>query len=179
MVGVALAGEHTASSRIRGLSVMQRSAVKSAVRASQHAVGSQDHAKLENFSPGKRVPFHRRSQNAVARLVWYERKDIMAERVSGIDIDTTEGCINRLAESICLIELIAMHNDPADDFHMDEHQVVQVGHQFKDGITFMTLTTLHLQTTRHVATIAVSKRRDTLTVLSIGATRNLHLSTSK
>ncbi len=68
----------------------------------------------------------------------------MAERVSGIDIDDTEGFMNRLADSICLIKLIARHNDPADDFHMDGHQVVQVGHQFKDGVTFMTVTTQHL-----------------------------------
>ncbi len=27
---------------------------------------------------------------------------------------------------------------------MDEHQVVQVCHQFKDGVTFMTVTMLHL-----------------------------------
>jgi hypothetical protein len=27
---------------------------------------------------------------------------------------------------------------------MDEHQVVQVGHQFKDGVTFMTVTKPHL-----------------------------------
>ncbi len=59
----------------------------------------------------------------------------MAERVSGIDLDDTEGSMNQLADSICLIKLIARHNDPADDFHMDEHQVVQFGHQFKDGVT--------------------------------------------
>jgi hypothetical protein len=52
--------------------------------------------------------------------------------------------MNRLADSICLIKLIARHNDPADDFQMDEHQVVQLGHQFKDGVTFMTLTTQQL-----------------------------------
>ncbi len=68
----------------------------------------------------------------------------MAERVSGIDIDDTEGSMNRLADSMCLIKLIARHNDPADDFHMDEHQVVQVCHQFKDGVTFMTVTMQHL-----------------------------------
>ncbi len=51
----------------------------------------------------------------------------MAERVPGIDIDDTEGSMNRLADSICPIKLIARHNDDVDDFHMDEHQVVQVG----------------------------------------------------
>jgi hypothetical protein len=68
----------------------------------------------------------------------------MAERIPGIDLDDTEGAMNRLANSICLIKLLALHNDPADDFHMDEHQVVQVGHQFKDGVTLMTDTTPHL-----------------------------------
>jgi hypothetical protein len=54
-VEIALAGEHTASSHTRSsciLSVKQRSAVKRAVRSSPHAVGSQVHANLENFSPG-------------------------------------------------------------------------------------------------------------------------------
>jgi hypothetical protein len=126
------------------LSVKQRIAVKRAVRSSPHSVGSQLQASLENFSPGKRVPFDRRSQKAVARLVRGERKEIMAERVPGIDLDNTKGAMNRLADSICLIKLLARHNDPSDDFHMDEHQVVQVGHQFKAGVTFMTLTTQHL-----------------------------------
>ena len=49
-------------------------------------------------------------------LVRSERKEIMAERVSGIDLDNTEGAMNRLADSICLIKLRARHNDPADDF---------------------------------------------------------------
>ncbi len=30
--------------------------------------------------------------------------------------------MNRLADTICLIKLLARHNDPADDFNMDEHQ---------------------------------------------------------
>jgi hypothetical protein len=58
----------------------------------------------------------------------------MVERVPGIVLDGTEGSMNRLADSICLIKLIPRHNDPADDF---SHQVVQVGHQFKDGVTFV------------------------------------------
>ena len=146
-VEVALAGEHTASSHSRSsgiLSVKQRSAVKRAVRSSPHSVGSQVHASLENFSPGKRVPFDSQSQKAVAHLVRSERKEIMAERIPAIDLDNTEGAMNRLADSICLVKLLARHNDPADEFHMDEHQVVQVGHQFKDGVTYMTVTTQHL-----------------------------------
>ncbi len=68
----------------------------------------------------------------------------MAERVPGIDLDDTEGSIKRLSDSICLIKLIVLHNDPVDDFNMDEHQIVQIGHQFKDGVTFMALTTPQL-----------------------------------
>ncbi len=52
--------------------------------------------------------------------------------------------MNELAESISLVKLLERHNDPADPFHMDEHQTVCVGHQFKDGVTFMCLTTPHL-----------------------------------
>ncbi len=55
-VEIALAGEHAASSHlVRSgiLSVKQRCAVKGAVRSAPHAVGSQIHANLENFSPGK------------------------------------------------------------------------------------------------------------------------------
>jgi hypothetical protein len=94
-VEVALAGEHTASSHTRSsgiLSVKQRSAVKREVRSSLHAVGSQVHANLENFSPGKRVPFDSRSQQAVVRLVRNEQTEVI---VPCIDIDDTEGSMNR------------------------------------------------------------------------------------
>ena len=71
----------------------------------------------------------------------------MAERVPCIFLDGTEGSMNRLADSICLIKLITRHNNPEDNFYMDEHQVVQVGHQLKDGVTFMVLCTPHLLNT--------------------------------
>jgi hypothetical protein len=146
-VEVTLAGEHTADSHSRRsgiLSVKQRCAVKRAMRSSPQLVGSQVHAKFENFSPSQRIPFDSRSQKAVARLVRKERKEIMAERVPGINHLNFEGAMNRLADSISLVKLLARHNDPADEFHMDEHQVVQVGYQFKDGVTFLTVTTPHL-----------------------------------
>ncbi len=146
-VEVALAGEHTADSHFRSsgiLSVKQRTAVNRAMRSSPQLVGSQVHAGLENFSPGKHIPFDSRSQKAVARLVRSERKEIMAERVPCIDLDNSEGAMNRLADSISLVKLLARHNDPADESHMNEHQVVQVGYQFKDGVTFLAVTTPHL-----------------------------------
>jgi hypothetical protein len=117
-VEVALAGEHTASSHSRSscdLFVNQRSAVRRAVRSSPHSVGSQVHATLENFSPGKRVPFDRRSQKARVLLVRSEQKEIMAERVPGIEVDDTESSMNRLADSICLIKLSVPLDKPSSD----------------------------------------------------------------
>jgi hypothetical protein len=67
----------------------------------------------------------------------------MSRRVGGIDLDGSEGAMNQLAESLSLVKLLEKHNDPADPFHMDEHQPVCVGHQFKDGITFMCITSCH------------------------------------
>ena len=52
--------------------------------------------------------------------------------------------MNRLAESLSLAKFIARHNDPFDDYHLREHEPVCLGHQFKDGVTFMTLSTPHL-----------------------------------
>ncbi len=120
-VEITLAGEHDSSSHLVSsgiLSGKQRCAVKGAVRSSPHAVGSQIHANLENFSPGKRVPFDSRSQQAVARLVRAQRQEITADRLPGFGINGTEGCMNSLHESLCLETRIVRHNDP-DEFHMD------------------------------------------------------------
>jgi hypothetical protein len=68
----------------------------------------------------------------------------MSGRVGGIDLDGSEGAMNQLAESLSLVKLLEKHNDPTDPFHMDEHQPVCVGHQFKDGITFMCVSSCHL-----------------------------------
>jgi hypothetical protein len=52
--------------------------------------------------------------------------------------------MNALAKSLSLIKFLGRNNDPADPFHMDEHQLVCVRGQFKDGVTFMCLSTPHL-----------------------------------
>ncbi len=77
--------------------------------------------------------------------------------------------MNRQAESSSLVKPLAHHNDLPDEFHMNEHRIVCGGHQFKDSVTFMTLTTPHFLNNMalwHVPTIAVSKRRAVLTVLN-------------
>ena len=52
--------------------------------------------------------------------------------------------MNQLAESLSLVKFIERHNDPADPFHMSAHQVVSVGHQFSNGVSFLCATTPYL-----------------------------------
>jgi hypothetical protein len=68
----------------------------------------------------------------------------MAARTPGINLDDTESAMVRLAQSLSLSRHIKRHNDPADPYHMNEHQTFCLGYQFKDGITFMCLSTPHM-----------------------------------
>ena len=141
------AGEHGPASHIhcRGiLTVKQRGAIKRAVRAAPMTVGAQVHTNLKNFSPGKQVPFDERSRKAVARLARRERAMVMEETIPGIKFDGSEGSMNELAESLSLVKFIEQHNDPNDSFHLDEHQVVCLGHQFDKGVWFAAFSTPHL-----------------------------------
>jgi hypothetical protein len=65
----------------------------------------------------------------------------MEETFPGIKIDGSEGSMNELAESVSFEKLLLRHNDPADSFHLDAHQVVSLGHQFSDGVRFATFST--------------------------------------
>ena len=105
------------------------------------AVGLQIHANLQNFSQGRRVPYDARSRAAVARLTRHERALVLEETVPCSKLDGSEGSMDELADSLFLERLLARHNDPNDSFHMDEPQVVCVGHQFSDGVRFATFST--------------------------------------
>jgi hypothetical protein len=131
-------GVHTPESHLGGkviLSVKQRGAVKRAARSAPMSVGSQVQSSLQNFSPCRQVPYDARSRQAVARIVRKTRAEVMQERVYCITLDGFEGSMNRLADSIALVTLLARHNDPANSFHMDEHEAVCVGHRFSKGIS--------------------------------------------
>jgi hypothetical protein len=108
------------------------------------AVGSQVHANLKNFSPGKHVASDKKSQSAVNRLVRKKRKELMAARIPGINLNDTEGAMVRLAQSLSLSRHIKRYNNPADPYHMNEHPTFCLGYQFKDGIMFMCLSTPHM-----------------------------------
>ena len=140
-------GEHTLDSHAQSKGILtpkQRGAVVRAVRAAPMAVGAQVLSNLQNSSPGKHVPFDQRSRAAVNRLVRRTRGDIMSARVPGIKLDGSEGSMNQLAESLSLVKFLERHNDPADPFHMSAHQVVSVGHQFSNGVSFLCATTPYL-----------------------------------
>jgi hypothetical protein len=100
-----VSGEHTKDSHAEGkgtLTVKQIAAVESSIRSAPLSVGSQVHANQKNFSPGKHVASDRASQAAVNRLVRKHRKELMAARIPGINLDDTEGAIFRLAQSLSL-----------------------------------------------------------------------------
>jgi hypothetical protein len=141
-----VSGEHTPDSHKGGkgtLTVKQQVSIRTAVRCAPHQTGTAVQANLKNLSPDRRVRSDRRSKEALDRLVRKERKTLMAERIPGQMLDDTEGSMTKLAKSLSLKTLIKRHNDPADSYHMDAHQVVCLGFQFKDGVRFMVLSTPH------------------------------------
>jgi hypothetical protein len=123
-----------------------------ALRVLRHLLSDRKYMQvLQNFSPGRGVPYDKRSRSAVDLLVRKTRKEVVSARVGGPELDGAEGSMNALAESLSLIKFLERHNDPANPFHMDEHQPLCVRHQFKDGVTFMCLTTPHLQPENNMA----------------------------
>jgi hypothetical protein len=114
-------GAHSADShgQSRGiLNPKQRGAIVRAVKSAPMSVGSQVQSNLQNFSPGKHVPFDDRSRGTLNRLVCRARHQIMASSVPWIKLDWSEGSMNQLAESLSLVKFIEHHNYPADAFHL-------------------------------------------------------------
>jgi hypothetical protein len=61
-----------------------------------------------------------------------------------INLDDTENAMIWLSQSLSLSRHIKKHNDPSDPHHLDEHQTLCLGFQFKDGIVFMCQSTPHM-----------------------------------
>jgi hypothetical protein len=40
-----------------------------------------------------------------------------------------------------LSQFIQKHNDPADPYHLNDHETVTGGYQFSKGVTFLNITT--------------------------------------
>jgi hypothetical protein len=142
-----VSGEHTLDSHKGGkglLTVKQQVSIRTAVRCAPLQTGSAVLANLKNFSPDRRVRGDKRSKSVLDRMVRRGRKKLMAERTPGYRVYETKGAMTKLAKSLSLKTAIKRHNDPADSYHMDAHQVVCLGFQFKDGVRFMVLSTPHL-----------------------------------
>jgi hypothetical protein len=88
------------------LNPKQKGAVERAAQSAPLALGSQIHTSMQNFSPGRHIPYDRRSRKAVDRLVRKTRRDVMSRRAGGIDLDGSEGAMNQLAESLSLVKFL-------------------------------------------------------------------------
>jgi hypothetical protein len=109
------AGEHTLQSHVVSSTILnpkQKGAVERAARSAPLALGTQSHASMQNFSPGRHIPNDKRSRNAVSRLVSKTRRDVISGRAGGIDLDGSEGAMNQLAESLSRVKFLERHNDP-------------------------------------------------------------------
>jgi hypothetical protein len=79
------AGEHTLQSHVESSSILrlnpkQKGAVERAARSAPLALGTQIHASMQIFSPGRHIPYDKRSRKAVDRLVCKTRRDVMSRR---------------------------------------------------------------------------------------------------
>jgi hypothetical protein len=138
-------GSHTTSKGI--LSPSQRNAVITSVKHSPMTARGSVMSNLDSLSPGKRVPFDGRSARAVGRLVDATRRELLSKQMpDGIDLDGSEGAMIQFAESISLSRLIARHNDIHDRFHLDEHQPLCLGYQFKKNVRHLCLSSASMLT---------------------------------
>jgi hypothetical protein len=68
----------------------------------------------------------------VARTVVAARARVLQPFSQGEKLDGEEGSLTRLSEKIFLQRLVEQHNQGGK--HLELHQPVCVGHQFKDGV---------------------------------------------
>jgi hypothetical protein len=73
-----------------------------------------------------------------------QRREIALRNTHGVKLDETNGPMTRLCNKIDFQYLIAQHNNPADEYHLDLHSVVCLGAQWKGGNTFMETSTVDL-----------------------------------
>ncbi len=90
-------------------------------------MGRQVHDSMLDCSPGKHLPYDRKTQDDVKRIVSKTRPDVMAKRIPGADVDGSEKSMNCLSESLSLSKFIERSNDPDGPFHLEEHQQVCLG----------------------------------------------------
>ena len=140
-----VSGRHDGNShnedRSRYLTVSQRAALKRATKSAPNESARQLVRNSSNFSPEKRTALDPDSIRSAQRVVSKQRRALALKQTQGIRLDKTNGKMTELGEKLDLTMLIARHNDPQDEYHLNLHEVVCIGNQWKDGVTFMALTT--------------------------------------
>jgi hypothetical protein len=97
-----------------------------------------------NFSLNKRTPQDPSSIRSAQRVVVKQRREIALRNTQGVKLDETNCPMPRLCNKIDFENLIAQHNYPANDYHLDLHSVVCLGAQWNKGNTFMETSTVDL-----------------------------------
>ncbi len=85
-----------------------------------------------NFSPDKRTQDPtsiRCAQRVVVKQRRLQRLAIALINTHGVKLNDTNGALTRLCNKLDFINLIARHNDPADEYHLDLHSVICLGAQ--------------------------------------------------
>ena len=143
-------GVHDGSSHVQDrsshLTNSQRAALKRSTKSAPNESARQLVRNSNNFSPDKRTGPDLDSIRSARRIVSQQRRILALSNTSGVQLDTTNGAMTRLGGKMDLVRLIARHNDSEDDYHLNLHQVVCIGNQWKDGVTFMKLTTKRVGT---------------------------------
>jgi hypothetical protein len=142
------AGTHDGTSHVEDkskyLTNAQKGFLKRATKSAPNETGRAHVRNSCNFSPDKRTPQDPTSIRCAQRVVVKQRRAIALKNTQGVKLDDTHGPLTRLCNKLDFIHLIARHNDPDDEYHLDLHSVICLGAQWKGGNTFMETSTVDL-----------------------------------
>jgi hypothetical protein len=140
-------GKHDSAShsqnRSSTLTVQQKAALRKAAKCAPNESARQLARNTQHFSPKSRIPRDVDALRCAQRVVSVQRRSLALEQTGGVHLEKSSGAMTLLGETMDLMTLILRHNDPADDYHLDLHQMVCIGNQWSRGVTFMELTTPH------------------------------------
>ena len=131
-------GEHTAESHVQDkvskfLSLRQTAALEQMV-STNPMVNSTSVRRGLDLLPDPAARISPSKQRLVARAVVAARLRTLEPFSQGEKLEGEEGSLTRLSAKIYLKALVEEHN--AGGKHLELHQPVCVGHQFKDGVVF-------------------------------------------
>ena len=136
-------GEHTAESHVQDkvtkfLSIPQTAALQQMVATNPMISSTTARRGLELHSdPAAKISPSK--ARLVARAVVAARARALEPFSQGEKLDGDEGSLTRLSDKNFLKTLVEEHNRGGK--HLELHQPVSVGHQFKDGVVFGCYTT--------------------------------------